>query len=228
MGLQLIVKNEDFSAISVGVLKAFGTSVSSGLQGLFLLSNVLDGPTKNWATGANATIVGSPTVASIGVTSDKTNYIDFGIIPSGDRTVVTVSAVETAARFYFSSFAPIAGEYFESNTTPVIQFAATTLGGSPYPGVPAVARDELIAIIVDDRAGVTVYRPRTATSGTKASVSSQTRTNAYRTSINSTITTAATRSQLFAYWNRVLTTGELDAFYAEMQAQMAALGVATI
>lgn len=227
MGLQLIVKNEDFSAIRVGSL-GLSTSISSGLVGLFCLSSVFGIPAKNWAGGADATIVGSPTIAANGITSDQNNYVDFNIVSAGDRTIAGVlNNNGVSATHYFSSFAaaPVYGEYFK-NSDSNINFESVKLG-SPYLTVASAVRDELAAAIVDEGVGGTLYIPRTGATSTKLNTASQNLTTEYRTGINGS-GFPSSRAMLFAYWNRVLTTAELNTFYDEMKAQLAALGVATI
>lgn len=226
MGLQLVVKNEDFSAISVGKI-GIGTSVSSGLAGLFCLSSVLGAVTKNWAGGTDATIVGSPTVAENGVTSDQGNFVDFNIVSTGSRTMAFVfnnTGVTNAT--YFSSFAPAPtyGEYVRSNGSN-INFDSATSGNIT---VASAVRDELVSAICDNGVNRKLYLPRTAASSYVISSSaSQNLTTEYRTSINAP-GSAASRAMAFAYWDRVLTMAELDVFYNEMRAQLATLGVATI
>ena len=227
MGLQIIVKNEDFLAISVGKLE-FGTSISSGLVGLFCLSDVFGNPTKNFAGGTDATIVGSPTIAANGITSDQNNYIDFNIVSAGNRTIAGVlNNTGVSATDHFSSFAPapVYGEYFRLNGSN-INFESSK-ASSPHPTVASAVRDELAAAIVEEGVGNTLYLPRTGAASTRLSAVSQNLTTKYRTSINVS-GTLASRAMLFAYWNRVLTTGELDTFYQEMKVQLSAFGVASI
>ena len=228
MGLQLIVKNEDFSAISVGKLGLY-TTINSGLVGLFCLSSTFGTPITNFASGSDATIVGSPTVDSNGVTSGQPNYIDFNIVPTGDRTMAFVLRNNGVTNtHYFSSFAPSPtfGEYVKLSGSS-ISFESLKLGSAPYPTVASAARDELAAVIIDNGVGATLYLPRTGASATKASATSQDLTTEYRTHIDvSGIPSGEVMA--FGYWNRVLTTGELDTFYNEMKAQLSALGVASI
>ena len=225
MGLQLIVKNEDFSAIRVGEL-GISTSISSGLVGLFCLSSVFGRPAKNWAGGADATIVGSPTIAANGITSDKDNYVDFNIVSAGDRTIAVVLNNTGVSTMHFSSFAASSyGEYFKNDGSN-INFESVKLG-SPFLTVASAVRDELAAAIVDDGVGGTLYIPRTGATSTKLNTASQDLTTEYRTGINAS-GFPSSRAMLFAYWDRVLTTSELNTFYDEMKTQLAGEGVATI
>lgn len=228
MGLQLIVKNEDFSAISVGKLGLY-TTINTDLVGLFCLSSAFGTPITNFAGGPAATIVGSPTVESSGVTSDQSNYIDFNIVPAGDRTMAFVIQNNGVTNTqHFSSFAgsPTFGEYLMLSGS-TIGFESVKLGNAPYPSVASAVRDELAAVIIDNGVGGTLYLPRTGASATKASTTSQNLTTEYRTHIDASGKPAG-KVMAFAYWSRVLTTGELDTFYNEMKAQLSALGVASI
>jgi hypothetical protein len=225
MGLQLIVKNEDFSAIRVGSL-GLSTSISSGLVGLFCLSSVFGVPTKNWAGVTDANIVGSPTVANNGVTSDQNNYIDFNIVSTGNRTMAFVfNNTGVTDTNYFSSFAPAPtyGEYVR-NLGSNISFDSSSIGAH---NVASAVRDELVAAIVNTGTNRTLYLPRTAASSVVTNAASQNLTTEYRTNLNVS-GTASSRAMAFAYWSRALTTAELDTFYNEVKAQLAALGVATI
>ncbi len=227
MGLQLIVKNADFSAIRVGRLGLY-TSITDGLVGLFGLTSLLADPAINFANyAAPATIVGSPVQALTGVTSGASDYIDFGIVATGARTVAVVVKNDISGVPYFSSFAaaPTYGEYIWSQGTD-LRFESAKWA-TPHPSVASSVRDEMVAARIELGVGGSIYKPRTATLSSKADTGEQDWLTTYRTSVSSA-GSATTKAQLFAYWNRTLTTGELDTFYGEMQAQLLALGIATI
>lgn len=225
MGLQLIVKNADFSAIKVGNLGRL-TSITTGLLGLFALSDFFGDPTINFSGGDAATIVGAPVQALTGVTSSRYDYIDFGIVPTGSRTVAAVFSNAVTASSVVSAFAPspLFGEYLVTNGTNVNFESAKW--SSPHPTVASAVRDEMVVARIELGIGSSIYVPRTAALNSKADTGEQDWPTPYRTSINAT--SVANKAQLFAYWNRTLSLGELDTFYTEIQAQLLSFGIATI
>lgn len=225
MGLQLIAKNDDFSAITFGRLGP-STSVTSGLAGLFALHKDAELALTNFAMGGNITptIVGSPTIGATGLTSNQTNYIDFNFTPAGNRTLAVVFDVGSVAPAYpVSSFVSGGGEYLEI-TSNSLQFATVS---APWVSVPKVAsRAEMCAVMIANNARVSIYRPRDQAVATSATTISQDKPHKYRTGISTNNT--ATTAMLFAYWNRTLTQAELNTFYAEMKEYLGSAGVAVI
>lgn len=225
MGLQIIVKNEDFSAIRVGKIGLY-TSISSELMGLFCLSSVFGEQNFNFGSGVDAATVGVPPVSANGVTSDQSNYIDFKIIPSGSRTMAFVLANDgTTNKTHFSSFAPAPtyGEYTRLNGTNLnFESSKNTTMSSP-----SAVRDEMALVVINNKINTNLYIPRTGGVVTYNTATPQDTSTGYRTSIN-VAGTAASRSMLFAYWNRALSSAEINTFYTEMKSQLAALGVANI
>ena len=225
MGLQLVAQTDDFSSIGFGLLGP-ETSITSGLQGLFSLNADAANAVFNYSSRGSVapSIVGSPTIDQTGLVTNQTNYVNFNFAPSGDRTVAIVFYVDaTAVGFPLSSFTPGDYEYLQITSTDVV----LVVNGVSSRIIPKTAgRADMYVIAVKDFASLELYRPRDKISSKVEVGGSQTHSQNYRTGAQSD--NSPTKSMLFAYWNRTLTSAEIDTFYAEMKAYLSDFGVATI
>lgn len=218
MGLQLVALNDDFSAFSYGRLGPT-TTLLSGLEILAVQGSDEAATEINYAPGTPVapTVVGTPTYSGATLVSNSTNYVNFGKIPTGSRTMIGVffTPIATTAFQPFSAFepAPTYGEYFEVTSTNTL-FATITTGSANWPKISRAAnRWDMYAVTVVNSGGLSIRRPRDAETASTSVVAGFDRTTPYRTGISGggNVDTA-----LFAYWSRALTNAEIDTFYNEM------------
>lgn len=227
MGIRLTAINEDFSSFSYGSLGP-STSVSSGLLALGATYQSASLSIKNFAPGGFDFVEnGTPTYQSDSVVSDNTNFIDFGIDPTGgDRTMAFVSYMETGTRFPFSAFVTTGGfgEYLEY-TGADFRFATARTASANFPTLPRVDnRFEFYVVRVVNTVSLELIRPRTSDVSLKSTpgIDFNFTGRPYRTGIVNNAATA--RTALFGFWDRALSDTEINTVYADVTQFLASIG----
>ena len=226
MGLTLIDKNADFSAISVGSLFA-KTSVVSGLLALFETRRDAALAVANRGSGTDGTIFGAPTFAVANMTADETRGVNFGIAPTGNHTVAAVFKIRPGAiteSYPVGAFGGTGYEFFNMGNSTV--YFLSSVGPNAALPKPATATFEMYVATAENNVAAKLRHPRTASLATVATANAFT----YEAPANYSASLIGASSAdddfaLFAYWDRVLSLAEITTFYTEIKAHLAKLGV---
>lgn len=234
MGLNLVVKNADFSNIGMGKLNKL-TSVTDGLQALYDMRNSAEYASSNLADSVyEGTVFGSPTVSSKSTDQDGDDYIDTGVtVKDGDHTVIFIfrhDQVYANGSLIAQAFStsPFRGEYasMENEGTAM---AFESLGAvTPYPIVtipePASDRYVMIACTLEQGVKATISHPATSDSdSTLNTTHSIDRSLSYRFADGNSPTVVG--GVMLAYWNRALSPDEISKVYSEMKVYYISKGI---
>lgn len=238
MGLHLKAKNVNLSAISYGKLGPT-TLVSAGLTHLFMTMESAEYGVINHVGGIPATVVGTPIWGAGYMDTTGNDYLQFDVHPTGDRTIAIIFQPKTvhnpsALALPFSCFDTVGpkGEYFGQNSVGQVGFESFNLyavpASPPYPRVAAAMdRFDMYAMVNKNAISTALYAPRTGNLATVVHGASLefVSTLRYRSGYGPS-GALSQRVCMFAYWNRALTTSELQQFYVDMQPYFGARAVA--
>lgn len=249
MGLLLIDKAADFSALGLGHAGLY-TTVVSGLNALFETRRSSSKAANNSAPDkVGGSIIGSPTLLPASVQGDNANGVDFGpsAAPLGEQTIAFIlkhsqlADVPSATTIGHLALSGAGVGYvldFTFSGFNRITFGATMHVDPAYTGVGTTTKSAYVQLPADDRfdlyigtledlVSLKIEQPRLG-------LMSETLTPTgywfppggnYSRWKTSTGANKAFELAMFANWNRVLTAQEKTTFYAEMQAQFGLLGV---
>jgi hypothetical protein len=248
MGILLIDKNADFSATSVG-FAGICTSITSGLTDLFALRENNTKSTFNAAAGYDDALstAGIPTYSANSAICSTTAQLSSQNAPTPgatDNTLIVVlkrkaggslvSDMAVGANVELSTNGGIyilnanyqvkfeCGNYAAGSVPPLSGIGATM---AAITTLASVAEFDLFAGISDADVGVKLYHPKTGTLVSMANTAG--RQIIFDSPGNFKIGASAVAMELalFARWNRVLSTAEVDVFYADVLPQLAAVGI---
>lgn len=239
MGLILVAKGEDFSAIAVDRLPI--TTVTGGLLGLFETRKNSAFSVKNLGSDGNGTIFGAPVFSTASISCDETRGIDFGIMPTGTHTIAAIFKIRADNDTTFpagnirDNAATRGAEYFSVSNS--VKFEATNFdaagayksNASTTLAKPAAGNVEMYIARAENGVRLRLDQPRTGASNavTVAAGNTFNYPNPYNYSAGSIFSAAGGFDDfyVFAYWNRSLSDVEITTFYGEVQAHLAKRGV---
>lgn len=247
MGISLIVKGADYSAIAIArsFLK-LRTTVTDGLISLHQLRDSAERAVINEVGANKAIIVGVPTYTSKEIKTTAGNTLDFNVKPpSSRRTFACILNTLPQTIFPDKSYIGsrslseigLGGDTLLLNNGRIYVYGFTysnnagTLSDEQLttftsPAIEARA-SELIVVTLEDEIGITVYVPRTGYKGfMEVGAGRYFATDnppTYRLGRDNT--KGSVDSSLFALWNRALTESEVLRFYSDIKPQMHVSGV---
>lgn len=251
MGLLLLDKNADFSAVSLGHAGLY-TSVLSGLLALHETRSSSSKAAQNSAPDGTTTalVTGSPTFSATNVAVTTANQINFGVQPgSSNNTFALVLKIKSTgatsdciAGAIVPATAIAAGGCYFLHGARRVTFSSTlsTTPGAPlaYAGntdalinLPADGSTdgtyEMFVAVLENQVSLRLHRPKTNTVYTAPITAGRyfafTSSAPAFTTLPTTL--VAQNLSLFAQWSRVLTPTEIATFYAEMKSQLGLLGL---
>lgn len=254
MGILLYDKSANFSAVKVGDSGLY-TSLTTGLDGIFETRLSASKTAFNAAPSATSIclITGSPTYSTTSVNLTTAGAITFPVNPGngggntiafvikikngGNTTDIPIASYPTNANAdgalwirNFNRTTYALATYFNSQTTP------NTIGGNVTTSLAAPSNGslddtfQLFVVTLQSESGLTIYWPKYASSATAALTAGQfayfntaSATNKFK-ALYSTSGLAQDLS-MFAHWNTVLTSTQINTFYMELAQQMVRFGV---
>lgn len=250
-GILLVDKNADYSAIAVGQAGLY-TEITAGLRGLFDLRVSAAKASYNAAPNNNqSAIVAGAVFDAQGATVDALGDIVFPTGPINGTNGMTIAAIlqigasgsatnsvvgstpvadttnGSAMIAHSNNGTLVANVYRSTSPTSMVGVVNETLSMS----LTAVAGTyQLIFLTLQSEVGMTLYRPATGQTSTKAVSAGEYfyfNQNIGDRSWRSLGWTGLTprRISMFADWSRVLSNSEMGAFYNEMKRQYGRQGL---